>query len=316
QGLSSTLYFGEDFEIINNTSTLYIFAGNLRVAKTTDTTLDYYHKDHLGSTNAISRQDGTIIDSGEYLPYGLDRSANALLQTSAYKFTDQEQDDGTGLYNYDARLYDPVLGQFVMADSMIPDQFNPQSLNRFAYCLDNPVKYIDPSGHIKILGFNFGTTPTFGEGNVMGINDDDGFFMGAEGFVMSLFGFLLPESQPYSRMHDKIMDKFNITHPFFKTVTNIAIVPVLPVFIVSDLVNTLTNPYNIYDRIKNEIIDDDDDDQNFNIEAVLNTDKFDNIIQGIIDKINSGDFEWGFGPDSTGRCTGNFRGGTDPGPDK
>ncbi|MBU2628099.1 MAG: RHS repeat-associated core domain-containing protein, partial [Proteobacteria bacterium] len=88
-----------------------------------------------------------IIDSGEYLPYGLDRSVNALLQTSAYKFTDQEQDDGTGLYNYDARLYDPVIGQFVMADTLVPDQFNPQSLNRYVYCLDNPVKYIDPSGH-------------------------------------------------------------------------------------------------------------------------------------------------------------------------
>ncbi len=130
---------------------MYVFAGNQRVAKVTDTTLEYYHKDHLGSTNAISREDGTIIDSGEYMPYGLDRSTNALLQTSAYKFTDQEQDDGTGLYNYDARLYDPVIGQFIMADTIVPDLFNPQSLNRYAYCLNNPVKYKDPNGHVPIL---------------------------------------------------------------------------------------------------------------------------------------------------------------------
>ncbi|MCP3686107.1 MAG: RHS repeat-associated core domain-containing protein, partial [bacterium] len=92
-------------------------------------------------------QDGTIIDFGAYLPYGLDKDINALLQTSAYKFTDQEQDDGTGLYNYDVRLYDPVIGQFIMADTIVPDLYNPQSLNRYAYCLNNPVRYVDPTGH-------------------------------------------------------------------------------------------------------------------------------------------------------------------------
>ena len=147
QGMSSTLYFGDRFEIINGIPTLYVFAGNLRVAQVTDTSLVYFHKDHLGSTNAMSMEDGTVIDFGEYLPYGLDKSSNDLLQFSPYKFTDQEQDEGTGLYNYDARLYDPVIGQFIMADSMVPDLFNPQSLNRYAYCLNNPLRYVDPTGH-------------------------------------------------------------------------------------------------------------------------------------------------------------------------
>ncbi len=57
------------------------------------------------------------------------------------------QQTSTNLYNYDARLYDPVIGRFVTADSMVPDPFNPQSLNRYSYCLNNPVKYIDPTGH-------------------------------------------------------------------------------------------------------------------------------------------------------------------------
>ncbi|MCP4023688.1 MAG: RHS repeat-associated core domain-containing protein [Desulfobacteraceae bacterium] len=86
------------------------------------------------------------------MPFGEDRDTNSLLATSAYKFTDQEQDDGTGLYNYDARLYDPVLGQFVMADSIVPDLYNPQSLNRYAYCLNNPLIYTDPSGNIFVSG--------------------------------------------------------------------------------------------------------------------------------------------------------------------
>ena len=147
QGASSILYFGKDLEIINNTPTLYAFAGNLRIAKITAAGTEYYHKDHQGSTNAITTDTGTILDTAEYLPYGPDRSVNALLNRSAYKYTDQEQDAGTGLYNYDARLYDPVLGQFVMADTIVPEPFNPQSLNRYAYCLNNPIRYVDPDGH-------------------------------------------------------------------------------------------------------------------------------------------------------------------------
>ncbi|MDA8135260.1 MAG: RHS repeat-associated core domain-containing protein [Desulfobacteraceae bacterium] len=142
----STLYFGEDLEVINNIPTLYAFAGNLRIAKMTGAGTEYYHKDHQGSTNAMTTESGTLIDTAEYLPYGRDRYANALLNHSAYKYTDQEQDAGTGLYNYDARLYDPNLGQFVMADTIVPDPYNPQSLNRYAYCLNNPIGYVDPSG--------------------------------------------------------------------------------------------------------------------------------------------------------------------------
>jgi len=148
RGQSSTLYFGPDFEVINNIPTLYVFAGNLRVAKVTGTGLAYYHKDHLGSTNAISGPDGTIIDAAEYLPYGLDRSSNDLLQTSAYKFTDQELDAETGLYNYDARLYDPGIGGFISADWIVPgDGYDPQMLNRYSYVRNNPLIYVDPSGH-------------------------------------------------------------------------------------------------------------------------------------------------------------------------
>jgi RHS repeat-associated protein len=68
-------------------------------------------------------------------------------EVSNYKFTDQELDPETGLYNYDARLYDPVVGTFISPDPTVPRPFDPQSLNRFAYARNNPLRYIDPTGY-------------------------------------------------------------------------------------------------------------------------------------------------------------------------
>jgi hypothetical protein len=52
------------------------------------------------------------------------------------------------LYNYVARLYDPVVGRFASADTVVPDLYYPQSLNSYSYCINNPLKYVDPSGHL------------------------------------------------------------------------------------------------------------------------------------------------------------------------
>ncbi|HOV48078.1 MAG TPA: RHS repeat-associated core domain-containing protein [Anaerolineae bacterium] len=42
---------------------------------------------------------------------------------------------------------DPALGRFLQADTLVPNPGNPQSLNRYAYTLNNPLRYTDPSGH-------------------------------------------------------------------------------------------------------------------------------------------------------------------------
>ncbi len=51
------------------------------------------------------------------------------------------------LYDYIARRYDPVLGRFIQPDTIVPDPGDPQSLNRYAYVLNNPIRFIDPSGY-------------------------------------------------------------------------------------------------------------------------------------------------------------------------
>jgi RHS repeat-associated protein len=149
-GKKTTLYISNAFEIINGVKTTYIFAGNLRIAKRTAAGITFFHKDHLGSSTVMTNNDSDstqVKESTEYLPYGSDRLHTGAVQSN-YKFTDQERDTSTGLYNYNARLYDPVIGRFVSADGIVPYPYDPQSLNRYSYVYNNPLGYTDPSGHM------------------------------------------------------------------------------------------------------------------------------------------------------------------------
>jgi hypothetical protein len=46
----------------------------------------------------------------------------------------------------------PALGRFVQADTLVPDPADPQSLNRYTYVRNNPLKYVDPTGHMDDAG--------------------------------------------------------------------------------------------------------------------------------------------------------------------
>jgi RHS repeat-associated protein len=58
------------------------------------------------------------------------------------------KENEVGLLHLRARWYDAYLNRFVSPDTIVPNPANPQSLNRYAYAYNNPVKYRDPSGHI------------------------------------------------------------------------------------------------------------------------------------------------------------------------
>jgi hypothetical protein len=55
-----------------------------------------------------------------------------------------------GFYDYGARSYDPALGRFLQADTIVPNPANPQSLNRYAYVYNRPLNYVDSGGHNPI----------------------------------------------------------------------------------------------------------------------------------------------------------------------
>jgi RHS repeat-associated protein len=91
----------------------------------------------------MSDSTGTTISSIKYMPFGDRRNSQGTIATDK-QFTGQRL-DGTGLYYYNARYYDPAIGRFISADDV--QDYSPQSLNRYSYNLNNPLKYIDPSGH-------------------------------------------------------------------------------------------------------------------------------------------------------------------------
>jgi RHS repeat-associated protein len=82
-----------------------------------------------------------------YYPYGETRYVTGTLTTD-YGYTGQRNEAGLGLMDYNARYYDPALGRFVSADTIVPDTENPQNWNRYAYAGNNPVLYVDPTGHM------------------------------------------------------------------------------------------------------------------------------------------------------------------------
>jgi RHS repeat-associated protein len=82
-----------------------------------------------------------------YLPYGEERWTAGGAQPTDFTFTGQRVERGFGLMDYQARYYDPRLGRFVSADTVVPEPGNPQAWNRYAYVTNNPLRYNDPSGH-------------------------------------------------------------------------------------------------------------------------------------------------------------------------
>jgi len=153
---TTTQFIGSLFETTSSTAnttiqnTRYIFLGDSRVASISGNQTLYYHDDHLGGTNVLTDSTGNLKEVIEYEPFGTesrhDRYGSSA-EVALYYFTGQRKDDETGLYFYNARYYDPVLGRFIQADTIVQSPSNPQTLNRYTYCNNNPVNYTDPTGH-------------------------------------------------------------------------------------------------------------------------------------------------------------------------
>ncbi len=142
----TTVYPFDHYEVAGTTVRKYYSLGGQRVAVRTDGALNYLLGDHLGSTSVSTDAAGAPSGELRYLPFGGTRYAAGVTPTS-FRFTGQREDATLGLYFFNARYYDPWLGRFIQADGLVPNPGDPQSLNRYAYALNNPLRYTDPTGH-------------------------------------------------------------------------------------------------------------------------------------------------------------------------
>ena len=152
-GENVTYYISKDYEEVwHNGVRIEVVkhyrSGDQKVATRDNNGLKYIYPDHLGSSTRMADVDGNQIKALWYMPFG----GTAREQGDAavrYRYTGKEKDD-SGLYYYGARFYDEALGRFLAADSILPDVYDPQQLNRFAYVRNNPIKLVDPDGHFAI----------------------------------------------------------------------------------------------------------------------------------------------------------------------
>jgi RHS repeat-associated protein len=124
----------------------------------------YRHGDQLGSTVLVTRATGTgpalVVERAVYLPFGgrVAASAGGSTKAPAFGFTGQRYDHASNVYDYGARFYDPALGRFLQPDSIVPNAYASQSLNRYSYVENNPLGRIDPSGNWSLdFGLGIGT---------------------------------------------------------------------------------------------------------------------------------------------------------------
>ena len=145
------VFVGNYYELDNGVVKKYYYAGATRVAESSGGVLYFLLSDHLGSTALTLDSSGVRQTELRYYPFGAARY-NANNQVTTYRFTGQRWDSGTALYFYQSRWYDPLSGRFLAADTIIPQPGNPQSLYRYSYVGNRPLRFVDPTGHAQVCG--------------------------------------------------------------------------------------------------------------------------------------------------------------------
>ena len=148
-GVSTYYFAGGAYEVtVNGSNTsirkYYSIAGQMVAMD--DGSLHYLLTDHLGSVVAVASSSGVLESQQRYLPFGEPRNTPGITQTD-FGFTGQKALLGTGLMDFRARIDDPYLNRFLQPDTIIPNLYNPQNLNRYSFVGNNPIRYNDPTGH-------------------------------------------------------------------------------------------------------------------------------------------------------------------------
>ena len=138
----------------NGTVDKFLFEGGYAQVKTAAKRFEfyYYNQDHLGNNREVVDAKGGIRQRTNYYAFGMtsDESSSSI---QPYKYNGKEFDHMHGLntYDYGARQYNPVTARW---DRMDPLSEKYYSTSPYAYCANNPVRFIDPDGRALELKGN------------------------------------------------------------------------------------------------------------------------------------------------------------------
>lgn len=126
----------------------HIMLGSTKLATVKDSNDPYFVlSDHLNSSSILVDSTGTVAQLSDYEPFGKINYENEIVDLKDdYTFTGKEYDEENSLQYYGARYLDNELGRFISMDRWDGDLADPQTLNKYAYVSNNPVRYTDPTG--------------------------------------------------------------------------------------------------------------------------------------------------------------------------
>jgi len=140
--------------VTNSNLNEYVYFNGERVARRdSSNNVIFYVNDQVGSARSIAEvpagtRTATLCFDTDYTPFGNQRAPIVNTCTTNYKFTGQELDTESSLYNFNARFYASFQGRFMSPDpgNLGADTMHPQSWNMYSYVLNNPLRFIDPLG--------------------------------------------------------------------------------------------------------------------------------------------------------------------------
>ncbi|WP_207650522.1 RHS repeat-associated core domain-containing protein, partial [Desulforamulus aeronauticus] len=130
----------------------------------------YYLYNGHGDVTQVMDQNGNIVNN-----YAYDEWGNILTKqeqvSNPLKYAGEYYDEESGLYYLRSRYYDPTIGRFISRDSYEGEITNPLSLNLYTYVENDPLSYVDPSGHSLIgavIGIGIGVAIGISTGSSRG----------------------------------------------------------------------------------------------------------------------------------------------------
>jgi len=142
----------------NNRELHYIFAGTgiaaiMQRSSSVDS-MFYVHPDHLGSLVLITDENGDVYGEKSYDAFGRLRDPedwSEIVTEGNYRFdrgfTGHKHLEAFGLINMNGRMYDPHTARFLSPDLFVQNPAFTQSFNRYSYCLNNPLRFVEPGGY-------------------------------------------------------------------------------------------------------------------------------------------------------------------------